>query len=42
MTNAFSARDWFIDKAKKNEFIKNHFVAISSNAESGDRLWNSS
>ena len=33
MTNAFSARDWFIDKAKNNEFIKNHFVAISSNAE---------
>ena len=33
MTNAFSARDWFIDKAKKNEFIKNHFVAISSNSE---------
>ena len=36
MTNAFSARDWFIKKAKNNEFIKNHFVAISSNAESGE------
>jgi len=31
MTNAFSARDWFLKKAKNNEFIKNHFVAISSN-----------
>ena len=33
MTNAFSARDWFINKAKKNEFIENHFVAISSNSD---------
>ncbi len=33
MTNAFSARDWFINKAKKNKFIKNHFVAISSNSD---------
>jgi len=33
MTNAFSARDWFINKAKKNEFIKKHFVAISSNSD---------
>ncbi len=31
MTNAFSARKWFLKKAKKNEFIKDHFVAISSN-----------
>ena len=36
MTNAFSARDWFIKKAKNNEFIKNHFVAISSNEKAAE------
>ena len=33
MTNAFSARDWFLNTAIKKEFIKNHFVAISSNLD---------
>ena len=31
MTNALSAREWFISKAKNTEFIKKHFVAISTN-----------
>jgi len=31
MTNARSARDWFLKKAKKNEFVKKHFVAVSTN-----------
>jgi glucose-6-phosphate isomerase len=33
MTNAGSARDWFLAKAKNTEFIKNHFVALSTNAK---------
>lgn len=33
MTNARSARDWFLKKAKKNEFVKKHFVAVSTNQE---------
>jgi len=33
MTNAYSARDWFLNKARKNKFIRNHFVAISSNSD---------
>ena len=33
MTNAFSARDWFLNTAIKKELIKNHFVAISSNLD---------
>ncbi len=31
MTNARSARDWFLKKAKKKEHIKKHFVAVSTN-----------
>ena len=31
MTNARSARDWFLKKAKKNDFVKKHFVAVSTN-----------
>ena len=31
MTNAFSARAWFIDKASHNLHIKKHFVALSTN-----------
>ncbi|MDG1435723.1 MAG: glucose-6-phosphate isomerase [Saprospiraceae bacterium] len=31
MTNARSARDWFLKKAKKKEFVKKHFVAVSTN-----------
>ena len=33
MTNAFSARDWFLSKAQKDEFVKHHFVAISANTK---------
>ncbi len=31
MTNATSARDWFLSKLVNPEFVENHFVAISSN-----------
>ncbi len=31
MTNAFSARDWFLAHAKKNHFVEKHFVAASTN-----------
>ena len=34
MTNAHSARDWFLKNAKDEEHIKKHFVAISTNAKS--------
>ncbi|MFC1703825.1 glucose-6-phosphate isomerase [Candidatus Omnitrophota bacterium] len=33
MTNANTAREWFLKKAKKKEYIKKHFVAISTNAD---------
>ena len=33
MTNAESARDWFLAKAGDPEFVKNHFVALSTNAK---------
>ena len=33
MTNAFSARDWFLAHAKKQTHVAGHFVAISTNAE---------
>jgi glucose-6-phosphate isomerase len=32
MTNAESARHWFLAKAGNPEFVKNHFVALSTNA----------
>ena len=31
MTNAFSARDWFLKAAKDNQHITKHFVALSTN-----------
>jgi glucose-6-phosphate isomerase len=31
MTNAHTARDWFLKSAMDKEFIKKHFVAISTN-----------
>ncbi len=31
MSNAHSARNWFLEKAKKEEFVKSHFVALSTN-----------
>jgi len=33
MTNANSAKSWFLEAAKNEEFVKNHFVALSTNAE---------
>ncbi len=31
MTNAHTARTWFLDAAKDDSYVKNHFVAISTN-----------
>lgn len=31
MTNAHTAREWFLKKAKKEEYIASHFVALSTN-----------
>jgi len=31
MTNAHSARNWFLEKAKNEKFIANHFAALSTN-----------
>ncbi|MBN1820112.1 MAG: glucose-6-phosphate isomerase [Prolixibacteraceae bacterium] len=31
MTNANTARDWFLKSAKEIGFVKNHFVAVSTN-----------
>jgi glucose-6-phosphate isomerase len=31
MANAHSARSWFLEKAAKDEYVKKHFVAISTN-----------
>jgi glucose-6-phosphate isomerase len=33
MTNAFSARHWFLNHAKNNNAISQHFVAVSTNTE---------
>jgi glucose-6-phosphate isomerase len=33
MTNAFSARDWFLREAKDKRHISRHFVAVSTNRE---------
>lgn len=33
MTNANSARDWFLSVAKDEDFVKNHFAAVSTNAD---------
>ena len=33
MTNANSARDWFLNTAKDKNVVKNHFVAVSTNEE---------
>lgn len=33
MTNAFSARDWFLNHAKNQRHVARHFVAISTNAD---------
>ena len=31
MTNAHTARTWFLQKAKNEKFIANHFAALSTN-----------
>ncbi|MGV3538770.1 MAG: glucose-6-phosphate isomerase [Rufibacter sp.] len=33
MTNAHSARSWFLEQVKDEEHIKKHFVALSTNAQ---------
>ncbi len=33
MTNAHTARAWFLDTAEKEEFVAQHFVAVSTNAQ---------
>jgi glucose-6-phosphate isomerase len=33
MTNANSAKSWFLNAAKDESFVKNHFVALSTNAD---------
>ncbi|MBI9069962.1 MAG: glucose-6-phosphate isomerase [Melioribacteraceae bacterium] len=33
MTNAHTARNWFLEKAGEESFVKMHFVAISTNEE---------
>ncbi len=33
MTNANTARDWFLNSAKDEDFVKKHFVAVSTNAD---------
>jgi len=33
MTNAHTARDWFLEHAKNSDYVKKHFVAISTNEE---------
>ena len=33
MTNAFSAREWFLTCAKEQAYVSKHFVAISTNSE---------
>jgi len=33
MTNAESAKTWFLSKANDSAFVKNHFVALSTNAK---------
>ncbi len=32
MANAHTSRSWFLEKAKEEEYVKKHFVAISTNA----------
>jgi len=33
MTNAFTAREWFLNTAKSDEHIKKHFAALSTNKD---------
>ena len=38
MTNAFSARAWFLEAAKDPQHVARHFVAISTNAEAVEKF----
>jgi glucose-6-phosphate isomerase len=38
MTNALSARDWFLKTAVDGEFVKKHFVAISTNQKEVEKF----
>ena len=38
MTNSHTARDWFLNSALDEEFIKKHFVAISTNKEAVEKF----
>lgn len=38
MTNANTARDWFLLKAKEEQHIASHFVALSTNAEAVEKF----
>jgi glucose-6-phosphate isomerase len=38
MTNALSARDWFLRTAVDSEFVKKHFVAISTNQKEVEKF----
>jgi len=38
MSNAFSAREWFLKSAHDEAFVAKHFVAISTNAEAVKRF----
>ena len=38
MTNAHTARKWFLDLAKDKEHIKKHFVALSSNSKEVEKF----
>ncbi len=33
MTNAFTAREWFLNSAKDQDYVKNHFAALSTNLD---------
>ncbi|MFO7810758.1 MAG: glucose-6-phosphate isomerase [Candidatus Delongbacteria bacterium] len=33
MTNAHTARKWFLERAEKREYIRHHFAALSTNSE---------
>src|SRR5690606_40436975 len=39
MTNAPSARKWFLDHANAEAAVAKHFVALSTNAEAVAALW---
>lgn len=38
MTNAYTARNWFLDTAKEEVAVKKHFVAVSTNQEGVEKF----